>query len=71
LRAHLDASAHQPKAKASINHQYRTIVRRRTSGALAEHRVEDPLMREHKPMVYILFEERETWTARPAIPTER
>lgn len=24
--------------------------------------------RERKPKVYILFEERETWTARPAIP---
>ena len=42
--------------------------RRRSSGALAEHRVEDPLMREHKPKVYILFEERETWTATLAIP---
>jgi hypothetical protein len=25
-------------------------------------------MREHKPKVYILFEERETWTATLAIP---
>lgn len=34
----------------------------------AEQRVEDPLIHEHKPKVYILFEERETWTATLAIP---
>ena len=30
-------------------------------------RVKDPLTHEHKPKVYILFEERETWTATLAI----
>jgi hypothetical protein len=32
--------------ETSVCHPYRTLVRRRSSGALAEHRVEDPLMRE-------------------------
>ena len=57
------------KTSVSISHPYRTIVRRRPSGAPAEHRVIDPLMREHKPKVYILHEERETWTATLAIPS--
>ena len=42
--------------------------RRRSSGAPAECSPKGATARERKPKVYILLEERETWTANLAIP---